>query len=65
MPSGPVAAYAQASADALPAGQPTRVQPSVNTANALTAGAHRVTSGPCTTTIMRGEIRKYAVVPRD
>ncbi len=63
-PSGPAEAYAQASADALPTGQPTRVQVSAIRANTRAVGARRVTSGPCTTEIMRRATRPYAVVRR-
>jgi hypothetical protein len=52
VPSGPVEAYAQASAAATPAGAPTRSQVSVVTANALAPRADWVRSSPCTTTIM-------------
>ncbi|GAA2193571.1 hypothetical protein GCM10009787_15980 [Streptomyces bangladeshensis] len=65
VPSGPVEADAQASADALPAGQPTRVQVSVNRTNTLVVGAHRVTSGPCTTKIMRRRRPSCPGVGRD
>lgn len=48
VPSGPVEAYAQASADAWPTGQPVRAQASASRANTLGAGARRVTWSPCT-----------------
>ncbi|GEK02105.1 hypothetical protein TNCT1_43810 [Streptomyces sp. 1-11] len=65
VPSGPVEAYAQASADAVPAGQPTRAQVSATRANALARGAHRVASGPCTTKIMRLGAGPYSAVCGD
>ncbi|SFY52877.1 hypothetical protein STEPF1_06151 [Streptomyces sp. F-1] len=48
VPPGPVEVYAQTSADALPTGQPVRAQVSASRANALEAGARRVTFSPCT-----------------
>lgn len=49
VPSGPVEAYAQASACAGATGMPTRVNVSVTRANTRPAAADRVGSGPCTT----------------
>ncbi|MFH7340009.1 hypothetical protein [Streptomyces sp. KHY 26] len=48
VPSGPAEAYAQASADAGPAGHPARAQPSTSRANTLGTEARRVTWSPCT-----------------
>jgi len=53
VPSGPVEAYAHASAAAGPAGAPVSSQVSVTRVNTLAARAVRVGSGPCTTEIMR------------
>lgn len=53
VPSGPVEAYAQASAAATPAGAPPSSHVSVTSVNTLAARAVRVGSGPCTTEIMR------------
>lgn len=49
VPSGPVEAYAQASAPAVPAGTAMRIQATVTRANALVTTADRVDSDPCTT----------------
>ncbi|WP_432055728.1 hypothetical protein [Streptomyces sp. bgisy022] len=56
VPSGPVEAYAQASADAAP-GTPRRAQPSAAAARARATRAEEVGTSPCTTKIMRLELR--------
>lgn len=52
VPSGPVEAYAQASAEAAPTGQPTTLHTTASSANTLVTTAHRVAWGPCTSEIM-------------
>lgn len=65
MPSGPVEAEAQASADAAPTGQPARAHVSVSRANTLGTGASLVASGACTSEIMGRRAPSHAGVPDD
>ncbi|WP_229839917.1 hypothetical protein [Streptomyces brasiliensis] len=65
MPSGPVEAYAQASARAVPIGQPTRIHVSVTRANTLVTGGNRIGSGPCTTEILERAEAHHAAEPGD
>jgi hypothetical protein len=52
IPSGPVEAYAQASAEAVPPGAPTSSQVSAVSASARMTGEGRFFWGACTTEIM-------------
>ncbi len=65
VPPGPVDAYAQASARAVPIGAPTSVKVSVTRANTRPAEAVRVGSGPCTTQIMKRPPRPHTGVRGD
>ncbi len=65
VPSGPVEAYAHASAAATPAGAAARIQAAAITDNARVTRADRIGSGPCTTEIMRSDTPAYARADRD
>lgn len=65
LPSGPVEAYAHASARAAPTGQPTRTHVSTTRANTLVTGGIRVGRGPCTTEILERAGAPHAAGPGD
>ncbi|MEU3984213.1 hypothetical protein AB0F77_29745 [Streptomyces sp. NPDC026672] len=65
MPPGPVEAYAQASAVAVPTGQPTRAHVSAARASTRVTGGNRVDAGPCTTEILERPDARHAGQVRD
>ncbi|MGW0822872.1 hypothetical protein [Streptomyces sp. NPDC002845] len=60
LPPGPVEAYAQASAAAVPLGVAARSQESASRADSRMARADRVRWGPCTTEIMEAAVPAHA-----